>query len=190
LNREDIETILANFNGIVVIDEAYINFSRQRSFIRELTEYSNLVVMQTLSKAWGLAALRIGMAFASEEIIEVFNKVKAPYNVNKASQELALKALDNVEQVNTWINETVAERDLLTAGLTDLPLVEKVYPSDANFLLVKIAEPKQAYVHLMNDGIIVRDRSSVELCEGCLRITVGKPVENKQLLTSLARFNL
>jgi histidinol-phosphate aminotransferase len=189
LNRADIETVLANFNGIVVIDEAYINFSRQRSFIRELTEYSNLVVMQTLSKAWGLAALRIGMAFASEEIIEVFNKVKAPYNVNKASQELALKALGNVEQVNSWISETVAERDLLATRLAGLAVVEKVYPSDANFLLVRVAEPKQAYIHLMNDGIIVRDRSSVELCEGCLRITVGKPDENKQLLTSLARFN-
>lgn len=188
LDRSDVETVLANFNGIVVIDEAYINFSKQRSFIRELTEYSNLVVLQTLSKAWGLAALRVGMAFASEEIIEVFNRVKPPYNVNKASQDMALEALENVGQVNHWIAETVAERDRLAAALVRLPTVEKVFPSDANFLLVKIDQPKNAYTHLMNQGIIVRDRSSVVLCEGCLRITVGTPDQNSELVISLTAF--
>ncbi len=188
INREDIETLLANFNGIVVVDEAYINYSRQKSFIQELTEYGNLVVLQTLSKAWGLAGLRIGMAFASEEIIEVFNRVKPPYNINEASQTLALQALDNLEQVNRWIKETLLERDKLVLGLKNLSFMIDIYPSDANFILVKTASPKAIYQFLVEKGIIVRDRSKVELCEGCLRITVGTPTENTQLLNSLTAF--
>ncbi|MES3017879.1 MAG: histidinol-phosphate transaminase, partial [Bacteroidota bacterium] len=137
INRTDIETILANFNGLVVIDEAYINYSRQKTFIQELTEYANLVVLHTLSKAWGLAGLRLGMAFASEEIIEVFNKVKPPYNVNEASQQLALEALQNVEQINDWIKLTVSEREKLISDLGKLEIVQKIFPSDANFILVK-----------------------------------------------------
>ena len=137
IDRQDIETIIANFNGLVVIDEAYINYSRQKTFIQELTEYSNLVVLQTLSKAWGLAGLRIGMAFGSEEIIEIFNKVKPPYNINEASQELAFEALKRVDQVNNWIKETVAERSKLIDKLSQYALVKKIYPSDANFILVK-----------------------------------------------------
>ncbi len=188
INREDVETLLANFNGIVVVDEAYINYSRQKSFIQELTEYGNLVVLQTLSKAWGLAGLRIGMAFASEEIIEVFNRVKPPYNINEASQKLALQALDNISQVNSWIKETLLERDKLVLGLKNLSFVIDIYPSDANFILVKTASPKAIYQFLVEKGIIVRDRSKVELCEGCLRITVGTPVENTQLLHTLTAF--
>jgi len=188
INREDIETLLANFNGIVVVDEAYINYSRQKSFIQELTEYGNLVVLQTLSKAWGLAGLRIGMAFASEEIIEVFNRVKPPYNINEASQKLALQALENVEQVNGWIKETLAERDKLVLGLKNLNFVLDIFPSDANFILVKTVSPREIYQFLVERGIIVRDRSKVELCEGCLRITVGTPAENNQLLTVLEGF--
>jgi histidinol-phosphate aminotransferase len=188
INRDDIETILANFNGLVVIDEAYINYSRQKSFIKELTEYSNLVVLQTLSKAWGLAGLRVGMAFASEEIIEVFNKVKPPYNINEASQALALEALQNVEQVNNWINETVSEREKLKAELNILKSVLTIYPSDANFILVKTINPKEIYQFMVNRGIIVRDRSKVELCEGCLRITIGTPNENKLLIEAFKNF--
>lgn len=188
INREDVETLLANFNGIVVVDEAYINYSRQKSFIQELTEYGNLVVLQTLSKAWGLAGLRIGMAFASEEIIEVFNRVKPPYNINESSQRLALQALDNIDQVNSWIKETLLERDQLVLGLKNLNFVIDIYPSDANFILVKTASPKAIYQFLVEKGIIVRDRSKVELCEGCLRITVGTPVENTQLLHTLTAF--
>lgn len=188
IDRQDIETILANFNGLVVIDEAYINYSRQKTFIQELTEYSNLIVLQTLSKAWGLAGLRIGMAFASEEIIEVFNKVKPPYNINEASQELALEALQNVDQVNSWIKETVAEREKLVRELIALPLVLKIYPSDANFILVKTTDPRGIYNHLVEKGIIVRDRSKVELCEGSLRITIGTPQENTELLNALKNF--
>ncbi|MBO9151013.1 histidinol-phosphate transaminase [Chitinophaga sp. GCM10012297] len=185
INRQDIEVVLNNFDGIVVIDEAYINFSRQKSFIQELTEYPNLVVMQTLSKAWGLAALRVGMAFASEDIINVFNKIKPPYNINQASQELALQALDNIDQVNNWIKETVEERAKLEAELVKLPIVEQVYPSDANFLLVKTVDAKGIYNRLVQDGIIVRDRSKVELCAGSLRITIGTPEENITLLNTL-----
>lgn len=188
LNREDIEMILSNFDGVVVIDEAYINFSRQRSFIQELMEYPNLVVMQTLSKAWGLAALRVGMAFASEDIINVFNKVKPPYNVGQATQELALEALGNIEQVNDWIKETVQERDLLVGRLSLLPQVLRIYPSDANFLLVKTTDANGIYNFLVEQGIIVRNRSKVELCAGCLRITVGTPHENATLVAAISAF--
>jgi histidinol-phosphate aminotransferase len=188
INRDDIETLLANFSGLVVIDEAYINFSRQKTFIQELTEYANLVVLQTLSKAWGLAGLRVGMAFASEEIIEVMNKVKPPYNINEASQELALKALDNVAQVNAWIKETLAQRDRLVLHLKDLDFVIDIYPSDANFILVKTKNPKAIYSFLVDNGIIVRDRSKIDLCEGCLRITVGTPAENDILLQTLQQY--
>jgi len=188
INRDDVETLLANFDGIVVVDEAYINFSRQKTFIRELTEYANLVVLQTLSKAWGLAGLRVGMAFASEEIIEVMNKVKPPYNVNEASQQLALKALANIDQVNGWIKETLAQRDLLVLALKDFDFVLDIYPSDANFILVKTTDPKFIYSFLVEKGIIVRDRSKIDLCEGCLRITVGTPGENKTLIETLQRF--
>jgi histidinol-phosphate aminotransferase len=188
LHREDVETVLANFNGVVVIDEAYINYSRHKTFIQELTEYSNLVVLQTLSKAWGLAGLRLGMAFASEEIIEVFNKIKPPYNINQATQELALKALDNVDRVNEWIRETVAERDKLIVKLDSMAFVQRVYPSDANFVLAKTTGPREIYTYLVNKSIIVRDRSKVELCEGCLRITVGTPEENSVLMAALDEY--
>src|ERR1700748_365834 len=133
INRTDVETLLANFSGIVVVDEAYINYSRQKTFIQEVTEYGKLVVLQTLSKAWGLAGLRVGMAFASEEIIEVMNRVKQPYNVNEASQQLALKALQNIEQVNNWIRETLIQRDQLVLKLKNFDFVVDIYPSDANF---------------------------------------------------------
>jgi len=183
--REDIEIILNNFEGIVVIDEAYINFSKQKSFIAELTEYPNLVVLQTLSKAWGLAGLRVGMAFASEQIITVFNKIKPPYNLNQASQQLALEALDNIEQVNRWIREIVAEREIVADAIRLLPYVIKVYPSDANFILVKTNKPLEIYNSLVKQGIIVRDRSRILLCEGCLRITIGTKTENNTLLNAL-----
>ena len=188
INREDVETVLANFNGIVVVDEAYINFSRQKTFIQELTEYANLVILQTLSKAWGLAGLRIGMAFASEEIIEVMNKVKPPYNINEASQQLALKALQNIDLINLWIRETLAERDKLVIELKDFDFVLDIYPSDANFILVKTTNPKGIYNYLVSKGIIVRDRSKVELCEGCLRITIGTPEENITLIQTLKEY--
>ena len=188
LNREDIETVLNNFPGLVVIDEAYINFSRHRSFIAELQEYPNLVVMQTLSKAWGLAGLRLGMAFASEAIIEVYNRVKPPYNIGQATQELVLKALDEVGQVNDMIKLIVQLRGELELALKKLPVVQHVHESDANFLLVKVTDAKAVYNHLLQNGIVVRDRSKVELCEGCLRITIGTEKENVELIKNLETF--
>jgi histidinol-phosphate aminotransferase len=189
LNRDDVEALLNNYFGIVVIDEAYINFSRYRSFSQELDEYPNLVVMQTLSKAWGLAALRLGMAFASVDIVNVMNKIKPPYNINQASQELALQALSRVDEVNEMIRETVKERKILEAELPNLQIVKKVHPSDGNFLLVQVTSPVEIYHYLLDKGIVVRDRSKVELCEGCLRITVGTPSENKTLLRALDEFH-
>lgn len=188
MNRQDIEVILNNFSGLVVVDEAYINFSRHRSFIQELTEYPNLVVLQTMSKAWGLAGLRLGMAFASEAIIEVYNKVKPPYNVNQATQELALAALGEVEQVNEMIRALVTMREQLARELGGLSFVLNVYPSDANFLLVRVPDARGVYEYLLEDGIVVRDRTKVELCGGCLRITVGTERENAELMTALRRY--
>jgi histidinol-phosphate aminotransferase len=188
LQAEDIEMILENYFGLVIIDEAYINFARQPSFLTVLKECPNLVVMQTLSKAWGLAALRVGLAFASKEIIGVMNKIKPPYNINQASQELALKALDEVGSVNDMILLLVKERENLVQALTEIAFVKKVYPSDANFLLVKMNDPLGVYEKLLQEGIVVRDRSRVELCEGSLRITVGTPEENKTLVDLLKSF--
>lgn len=188
MHRNDIEIILNNFEGLVVIDEAYINFSRQRSFIPELAEYPNLVILQTLSKAWGLAGLRLGMAFASEAIIDIYNRIKPPYNIGQATQDLVLQALAETEQVNEMIREIVYLRGQLEAELADVSIVQRIYPSDANFLLVKLADPKKVYQYLLEEGIVVRDRSYVVLCEGCLRITVGTAKENKELLSALKRF--
>ncbi|MFL9484545.1 histidinol-phosphate transaminase [Chitinophagaceae bacterium LWZ2-11] len=188
LKRTDIEAVLNNFNGIVVIDEAYINFAKQKSFVQELSEYRNLVVMQTFSKAWGLAGLRLGMAFASTEIIDVLNKVKPPYNISQATQELALKALEEVGQVNDMIKILVDMREALAEVLATVPTVEAVYPSDANFLLVKIKDARKVYEFMLTKGIVLRDRSNVKLCEDCLRITVGTEKENTELVDALAEW--
>jgi histidinol-phosphate aminotransferase len=188
LDREDVEVILNNFEGIVVIDEAYINYSRHRSFISELTEYPNLVVLQTLSKAWGLAGLRIGMVFASAEIIEVFNKIKLAHHISEAAQQLALEALDQIDTINAWTKETVVEREKLAASLRALSFVQHVFPSNTNFLLVKMAEPHLVYDFLAGQGILVRDLSKMILCEGCLRITVGTPEQNSTLIAALQNY--
>jgi len=185
INRADIELILNNFDGIVVIDEAYINYAKQKTFINELTEYPNLVVMQTLSKAWGLAGLRLGMAFSSKPIIELMNKVKYPYNINTATQLLALEALENIEWVNDHIATTVTEREKLKNELLNLSFTQEVYPSDANFILAKMKGARNIYEKLCDKGIIVRDRSKVVLCDDSLRITIGTPDENKKLIEAL-----
>ena len=185
---DSIKQILENFNGLVVIDEAYINFASYRSLIPELLNYPNLVILQTLSKAWGLAGLRIGMAFASQQIIDVFNKIKPPYNINSASQKLALEALENTDKVNEWIKEIVEERKLLSKELSQFSFLKKIYPSEANFILVKTVDPISVYNYLISKQIIVRDRSQIELCEGCLRITIGTKEENTLLLNSLKNY--
>ena len=188
LHPADVETVLNNFHGLVVIDEAYINFSRYRSFIPQLQDYPNLVILQTLSKAWGLAGLRLGMAFAAQAIIEIYNRVKPPYNIGQPTQELVLLALEEVGQVNDMIKILVAERERLATGLAALPGIEKVYPSEANFLLLKNNDPAGLYRHLLSQGIVVRDRSKALLCEGCLRITIGTPAENDALLKNIGTF--
>ena len=188
MNRHDVELLLNNFSGIIIIDEAYINFSRQKTFIQELTEYPNLIVMQTLSKAWGLASLRLGLAFASLDIIKLFNKVKPPYNINLASQQLAIEALQNTQQVNNWIKEIVEQRKFITENLLSLSFVEKIYQSDANFLLVKVNDANALYKYLSNNKIIVRNRSKEVKCDNCLRITVGTPNENLELIKTLKNY--
>jgi histidinol-phosphate aminotransferase len=188
MNRADIEYLLNNFPGIVIIDEAYINYSNQKTFIQELTEYSNLIVMQTLSKAWGLAALRLGLCYASMDIIDLFNKVKPPYNINLASQELGLQALQNTSMINDWIKTTVNERESLKNRLPAFGFVEKVFPGDANFLLVKVADADKLYQFLAANEVVVRNRSKEPQCEGCLRMTVGTPDENNTLIELLKQF--
>ncbi len=185
LDRIDIETILNHFDGIVVIDEAYINFSKQKSFVQSLIDYPNLVVLQTLSKAWGLAGLRLGMCFASPDIIGYMNKVKAPYNINIVTQELALQALEEVGQVNDMIQLLVDMRNALAEVIASMPHVIQVFPSDTNFILVKIPQARKLYEFLMSKGIIVRDRSALELCEDSLRITVGTEQENTLLVDAM-----
>ena len=189
INRNDIEIILNNFEGLVVIDEAYINYAKQKTFISELTEYPNLVIMQTFSKAWGLAGLRLGMAFAGIPIINYLNKVKYPYNINTSTQQLALQALEGIETINSWVKITVEQREWLVEKLLSLPFTETVYPSDANFILAKMKNARKIYEQLTAKGIIVRDRSKVVLCDDCLRITVGTPEENQQLIDELNSYN-
>ncbi len=189
LEKADILNIIENFNGIVVIDEAYIDFSKESSFIQYINEFSNLVVLQTFSKAWGLAGIRLGMAFSSPEIISLFNKVKPPYNVNQLTQAVALRALQNPKRTERNIQAILKQRDFLIKNLEKMPFVQKIFPTDANFVLVRVAEANQLYQFLVEKGIIVRNRNSVTLCEGCLRITVGTAAENKQLLIALNKFN-
>lgn len=188
IDRIDIETILNHFNGLVVIDEAYINFSNQKSFISSLIDYPNLVILQTLSNAWGLAGLSIGMCFASEDIVGYMNKIKAPHNISKPSQELTLLALDEVGQVNDMIHHIVDMRNALARVIQSMPYVEKVYPSDSNFLLVKIPKATELYRYLLTQGIVVRDLSSYYNCSNSLRITIGTEQENTYLVDSIANW--
>ncbi len=182
------EKILKDFDGIVVIDEAYIDFSIQPSFLELLGSYNNLVVMQTLSKAWGLAGIRLGMAFADKEIIDLFNKVKAPYNINQLTQEKALEVLNNTEKTKANIDIILKGRRLLESELAKFSYVLKIFPSDANFLLLKVKDADFLYKYLLSNKIVVRNRSKVHGCEGCLRISVGTPEENNILLDALRHF--
>lgn len=185
LDPEKIKTVLAQFHGIVVVDEAYIDFTNYPGFVSLLKTYPNLVVLQTLSKAWGLAAIRLGMCFASAEIISILNKIKPPYNISILSQQTAFEELHFEVRKNRWVTEIIVEREKLKEGLSKIDSVKKVYPSAANFLLVKITNARGVYEALVRKGIIVRDRSNVILCEDCLRITIGTRQENQILLNEL-----
>ena len=184
-----IEKLIQDFSGIVVIDEAYIDFSTQESWISRLNDFPNLIVTQTLSKAYGLAGIRLGVCYASKEIISVLNKIKPPYNVNQLTQEAALERLKNQDQVNQEVQEIISERNQLIVDLQEIVLVNKIYPSDANFLLVKVDDANKRYDQLVKQGIVVRNRSNQVLCENCLRFTVGTSNENKRLIEVLKELN-
>jgi len=188
LNGKDVEYLLKTFDGIIVVDEAYINFSKEKSFANDLRDYPNLVVLQTFSKAWGMAGLRVGMAFASGVIVDVFNKIKPPYNVNSVSQKLALEALNNINVVDEWVKQIVAERERMSVELAKLPFVIKVYSSDANFILLKTIDANEIYNYLLANKIIIRNRSNITMCEGCLRITIGTKEENKIIIDKLKQY--
>lgn len=185
LSREEIKKVLDSFAGIVVVDEAYIDFASEATWLNDLEEYPNLIILQTFSKAWGLAAVRLGMAFASAEIIKLFNKVKYPYNVNILTQNFVGDELDKLELRKQWIATLLRGREYLTDELPKLPFVEKIYPTDANFILVKVEDANSLYKQLADKGVIVRNRNSVSLCAGCLRITVGTDKENEMLIKAL-----
>ena len=180
-----IETLLKEFNGIVVIDEAYIDFSDKDSWLARLDEFPNLIVTQTLSKAYGIAGIRLGICYASQEIISILNKIKPPYNVNQLTQDVALKALLNRDEVNNQIKAITSERNQLIKDLEKLDIVDKVYASDANFLLVKVDNANLRYEQLLNNGIVVRNRSNQMLCKNCLRFTIGTKDDNEKLITTL-----
>ena len=185
--QEDIELILQNFSGLIIVDEAYIDFAPKPSLAKLLPEYPNLVVLQTFSKAWGMAALRMGMAFANKEIIHIINKIKPPYNINQLTQSKVLEALKADAQRQQKVEEILELRKALIKDLETLRIVKKVYPSDANFLLVKVKNAHKTYQELVKQLVIVRDRSKVLLCEDCLRITVGTEEENTKLIEALKK---
>lgn len=188
LNREEIEKVLKGFGGIVIVDEAYSDFSQEKPFRLELDKYPNLIVLNTFSKAWGSAAIRLGMAFAGKKIIDLFNKVKYPYNVNLLTQEQALKILKQRFEIGGWIRLINQERTRMISAFMDLPICERVYPTNANFFLAKMTDAPTIYNYLVDKGIIVRNRHRVELCANCLRITIGNKSENDELLAALRQY--
>ncbi|MFV0506716.1 MAG: histidinol-phosphate transaminase [Bacteroidales bacterium] len=185
LDRENILDFAKHFSGIVVIDEAYIDFANSESFILELNSYNNIVVLQTFSKAWGMAGVRLGMAFAHKNVISILNKIKYPYNINQLTQEYAIKQLDRVDECKKNIQILNAERESLTLALNSIKFIIKVYRSDSNFLLVKVDDANEIYNYLINKGVIVRNRTNVPLCNNCIRITVGTTDENNMLIELL-----
>lgn len=188
INREEIQKVLEDFQGLVIVDEAYIDFSQEESITKYQKKYPNLIVLQTLSKAWGSAAIRCGMAFASKEIIDIYNKVKYPYNVNLLTQQQALERLNNLFEVEQWVKLLLQERGRLMEAFKILPICKKVYPTDANFFLAEMTDAQAIYDYLVEKGIIVRNRTRITLCKNCLRITIGTKQENAELLAALRTF--
>jgi histidinol-phosphate aminotransferase len=186
LDLDKVQILLQQFPGIVIVDEAYIDFTNYDGFVPLLNNFPNLVILQTLSKAWGLASLRLGMCFASKDIIAVLNKIKPPYNINGITQQIVLKSLEEIEQKNKWVAEIIDARGFVENELVKIPAVQIVYPSQANFLLIKITNAKSVYESLILKGIVLRDRSNVLLCGDCLRITIGTSEENKILISELS----
>jgi histidinol-phosphate aminotransferase len=185
INRKAIFDVLEKFQGFVVVDEAYIDFSREDSITKLLSRFPNLIVFQTLSKAWGSAAIRCGMAFASKDIINIYNKVKYPYNINRLTQEAALERLNNTFEVEQWVKLLLQERSRMLTAFAELPMCKRIYPTDANFFLAEMDDAQKAYDYLVDKGIIVRNRTRITLCKNCLRITIGTKAENTELLAAL-----
>ena len=188
LNRDEILKVVEGFEGIVIVDEAYIDFAQQLSMRQELPTHPNLIILQTMSKAWGSAAIRLGMAFASKEIIAIYNKVKYPYNVNQLTQEQALEMLKDPFEVDKWVKILMSERSRLMQAFLELPICEKIYKTDANFFLAKMTDANAIYNYLVDKGVIVRNRNKVQLCQNCLRITIGNRTENNELLSALRQY--
>lgn len=188
LDRDEMLSLIEAFDGIVIVDEAYADFSAQKSLRHEIASHPNLIVLSTLSKAWGCAAIRLGMAFAQREIIEIYNKVKYPYNVNLLTQQQALEILDNPFEVEKWVTMLLQERRRLMEAFQLLPICEKVFPTDANFFLARMTDAQAIYDYLVERGIIVRNRSRISLCENCLRVTIGTKNENNELLAALRQY--
>lgn len=188
LERTEIEKILDNFGGIVVVDEAYSDFAPQRPFRVDINRWPNMIVLNTFSKAWGCAAIRLGMAFASTDIIGLMNKVKYPYNINSLTQEKALEMLKDLGRVNQWLASIRSERTRVMPAFAELPVCEKVFPTDANFFLARVKDANAVYNYLIDCGVVVRNRTRVSLCGNCLRITVGTPDENMEMLAALRKY--
>ena len=188
LVREEIAKVIEVFEGLVVVDEAYSDFSTQKPFRPEILKHPNLIVLNTMSKAWGCAAIRLGMAFASQEIISIFNKVKYPYNINQLTQKQALEVLKDPFEVDKWVKILLEERSRMIEAFKLLPICEKVYPTDANFFLAKMTDAPKIYNYLVDKGIIVRNRHRIQLCLNCLRITIGTKTENGELIAALRQY--
>jgi histidinol-phosphate aminotransferase len=188
LDQSEIIKILKQFHGMVVLDEAYVDFSGTNGLLPVLGNYKNLVILRTLSKAWGLAGIRLGMALADPEVIQYMNRVKYPYNVNLLTQEKALEMLGTLKSKEAWVEMILAEREKIEGSLAGIKLVKKIFPSDANFLLVRVTDPDGIYAFLNENGVIVRNRSRLTHCEGCIRITVGTPDENGKLIELLKSY--
>ena len=188
LNRDEIIKVIEGFEGIVIVDEAYSDFAQQKTLRTELAKYPNLIVLNTMSKAWALAGIRLGMAFATKDIINIYNKVKYPYNVNQLTQQQALEALKDPFEVDKWVKTLLTERSRLMQAFSELPVCEEVYKTDANFFLAKVTDAQKIYDYLVDKGIIVRNRSRIQLCNNCLRVTIGTKNENNELLAALRQY--
>lgn len=188
IDREEVVKVLNGFGGIVVVDEAYSDFSREKTFRSELNKYPNIIVLNTFSKLWGCAAIRLGMAFAQKEIIDIFNKVKYPYNINALTQQKALDMLADIQDVDEWKRLLLLERGHMIKAIRELPICKQVYPTDANFFLARMTDAQGIYDYLVEKGIIVRNRTRVQLCQNCLRITIGTRSENAELIGALRQY--
>ncbi len=188
MNPDEVTKVLNGFDGIVVVDEAYSDFSKARTFRQNLDDYPNLIVLNTFSKAWGCAAIRLGMAFAQKEIIDIFNKVKYPYNINALTQKKASEILDDIQDVREWLRLLLQERGPMMKAFGELPICKEIYPTDANFFLARMTDAQAIYDYLVKKGIIVRNRTRIQLCKNCLRVTIGTKSENAELIGALRQY--